>query len=79
MIAGDAEPQHRLNADAIGGRRDAEGGETPDGTDEMTTRDHGSPIVMLRLDGIRLERKWGAFVQIICTALQTSVNLTGSS
>src|SRR3954447_22237335 len=67
MIAGDAKPQDRLDAAAIGRGRYAEGGQAADGTEEMTARDHGSPIVMRLLDAILLERKWGGFVQTLCT------------
>jgi hypothetical protein len=80
MIAGDLEPQHRLDADAIGGGRDAEGGQAADGTDEMSARDHGSPMVIRLLDAIRFKRNWGAFVQtasILVQAPCTKVN--GSS
>jgi hypothetical protein len=69
VIAGDPKPQHRLDADAVSGGRDGESRQAADGTDEMTARDHGGPIVMQRLDAIRLERKWGAFVQTLCTRL----------
>lgn len=69
MIAGDAKPQHRLDGNTIGGGRDAEGGQAPDGADEMTAGNHGSPFLMQLLDAIRLERNWGALVQIVCTRL----------
>lgn len=67
MIAGDAKPQHRLDADAVGRGRDGESGEAAEGTDEVTARDHGSPIVMQLVDATRLKRKWGALVQTLCT------------
>jgi hypothetical protein len=79
VITGDAEPQ-RLDADAIGRGRDAERGQAADGTDEMTTRDHGSPMVMQLCDAVRLERNWGPLVQTACIRVQTvCTKVTGSS
>ena len=46
VIARDAKPQHRLDAEAIGRGRGAEGAEAADEPEEMTSRDHGCSIVM---------------------------------
>ena len=79
VITGDAEPQ-RLDADAIGRGRDAERGQAADGSNEMTTRDHGSPMVMQLCDAVRLERNWGPLVQTACICVQTvCTKVTGSS
>lgn len=72
MIAGDARPQLRLDANAIGGGRHAERRKAADRTDEMTPRNHESLIVMRFRDAARMERNWGVLVQFISTEITES-------